>query len=153
MGRGVQGIALAKTSGMCAQRYEDLDAWQLADELKAKAYDLIDTSSARYDFKFRDQIRDSLSSATANISEGFGYYDHGLFAKHVRIALASEMETHNHLAEGVGRKHWTNEQAVPLQRLTKRAIKAATGLLRYLETSEAPHKWEKRAPRRRRRRR
>jgi len=77
---------------MCAKRYEDLDAWQLADELKEKGYALIDNSAARNDFEFRNQLRDSLSSATANIAEGFGYYDHGQFARHVRIARASEME-------------------------------------------------------------
>ena len=128
---------------MCAQRYEDLDAWQLADELKKKVYALIDSSPARNDFDFRDQVRDSLSSATTNIAEGFGYYDHGLFARHVRIARASEMETHNHLADGVQRGYWTDDQVSPLQHLAKRAMGAATGLLRYLDTSEAPQRWKK----------
>jgi len=129
---------------MCAKRYEDLDAWQLADELKEKGYALIDNSAARNDFEFRNQLRDSLSSATANIAEGFGYYDHGQFARHVRIARASEMETHDHLADGVKRGYWTNEKASPLQQLAKRAIGAATGLLRYLDTTEAPQRWKKR---------
>jgi four helix bundle protein len=133
---------------MCAQRYEDLDAWQLADELKEKVYALIDNSSARSDFEFSDQIRNSLSSATANIAEGFGYYDHGQFARHVRIARASEMETHNHLADGVNRRYWTDDKAKPLQQLASRAIGAATGLLRYLETTEAPQQWRKRRRRR-----
>jgi four helix bundle protein len=133
---------------MCAQRYEDLDAWQLANELKEKVYELIDSSPARNDFEFRDQVRDSLSSATTNIAEGFGYYDHGLFARHVRIARASEMETHDHLADGVKRRHWTDGTASPLQQLAKRAIGAATGLLRYLDTTEAPQRWTKRRRRR-----
>ena len=133
---------------MCAQRYEDLDAWRLADELKVKVYELIDNSPARNDFEFRDQIRDSLSSATTNIAEGFGYYDHGLFARHVRIARASEMETHDHLADGVKRGYWTDDKASPLQQLAKRAIGAATGLLRYLDTTEAPQRWKRRRRRR-----
>jgi four helix bundle protein len=143
--RGVsEGTARAKASRMCAHRYEDLDAWRLANEVKVKAYELIDTSPARHDFKFRDQLRECLNSATANIAEGFGYYDHGLFAKHVRIALASETETLNHLADGVQRGYWDANRVASLEQLTKRAIRVATRFLSYLETSDAPHKWTKR---------
>jgi len=141
-------MAVANAPGMSAQRYEDLEIWQLANELKEKTYELIDKTTARNDFKFRDQLRDSLSSATVNIAEGFGYYNHGLFAKHVRVAIASEMETHNHLDDGVQRRHWSADAAAPLRQLAGRAIRAATSFLRYLETSEAPHKWEKRKRRR-----
>jgi len=42
---------------MCAQRYEDLEIWRIANELKEKTYELIDKTSARTDFKFRDQLR------------------------------------------------------------------------------------------------
>ena len=72
----LQGTAVAWALRMCTQRYEDLEIWRLANELKEKTYELIDKTSARTDFKFRDQLRDSLSSATVNIAEGFGYYDH-----------------------------------------------------------------------------
>jgi four helix bundle protein len=112
---------------MRGHRYEDLAAWQLANELKEQMYDLIDNSPARNDFEFRDQIKDSSSSAPANISEGFGYYYHKQFARHVRIARASAMETHNHLGDGVKRGHWTEEKVIPRQQLAKRAIGAATG--------------------------
>jgi len=129
---------------MCAQRYEDLDAWRLANELKEKGYELINQSPARDDYKFRDQLRDSLSSATANIAEGFGYYDHGLFAKHVRIALGSESETLNHFNDGIKRGYWDADRVAPLEALARRAIRVATKFLSYLETSDAHHKWEKR---------
>jgi four helix bundle protein len=137
-------MALAKPPRMCAQRYEDLDAYRLANEVKEKAYELIDKSPARHDFKFRDQLRESVNSATANIAEGFGYYNHGLFAKHVRIALASETETLNHLNDGIERGHWDEDRVASLQQLTQRAIRVATRFLSYLETSDAPQKWTKR---------
>ena len=53
------------------------------------------------------------------------------------------METHDHLADGVKRGYWTDDKASPLQQLAKRAIGAATGLLRYLDTTEAPQRWKK----------
>ena len=105
-----------------AKRYEDLDAWQLADELKRQVYELIDNSPARNDFKFRDQLRDSASSAPANISEGFGYFRHKEFAQRVRTARAEELETH-------------------LLHLAERASAAAGGLIRYLMTTETPSFW------------
>ena len=133
---------------MVVRRYQDLVAWQLADELKRKVYELVDNSSARNDFKFRDQIRDSASSAPTNIAEGFGYYRHPEFARHVRIAKSEILETHQHLGDGVDRHHWTREQASPIQELADRAAGASTGLLKHLMTTDAPSQWRGRRPRR-----
>ena len=135
--------------GMGVTCYEDLVAWQLANELKERVYELVDGTSAKRDFHFANQIRDSASSAPANLSEGFALYLHPQFAHRVRIARSEENETHNHLADGVSRGHWTKDQAAPLQKLAVRAMKAATGLLRHLSMTDAPSDWE--PPRRRRR--
>jgi len=123
---------------MIAHRYEELDAWQLANELKRKVYELVETSAARNDFDFRDQIRNSAASAPANLAEGFGYYRHPEFARHARTAKSSLMETQNHLGDGADRGHWTTERAQPLVKLADRAIGACVGLLAHLETSDAP---------------
>jgi len=123
---------------MGAKRYQDLVAWQLANELKKKVYALIDASSARDDRKFCDQLKDSAASATRNLSEGFGCYRHPEFARYVRIAKSSLTETHNHLGDGVDRGHWPPQHAAPLQELADRAIGACVRLLRYLESTEAP---------------
>jgi four helix bundle protein len=112
-------------------------------ELKKKVYELVDNSPACNDRRFCDQIKDSAASAPSNISEGFAYYRHGEFARHVRIAKASETETHNHLGDGVDRRYWSPGDAKPLQDLADRAIGAATRLLQYLMTTEAPS-WRRR---------
>ena len=57
-----------------ARRYEDLVCWQLADELEEVVFELTAAGPVSKDFKFRDQIRDSSSSATRNMAEGFGRY-------------------------------------------------------------------------------
>jgi four helix bundle protein len=123
---------------MVAHRYEELDAWQLANELKRKVYELVATTAAKSDFDFRNQIMESAASAPANLAEGFGYYRHPEFAKHTRIAKSSLMETQNHLGDGVDREHWPAERAQPLITLANRAIGACVGLLAHLETSDAP---------------
>jgi four helix bundle protein len=119
-------------------RYEDLDCWMLANELKLRVYDLIERSPANQDFDFRDQLRDSASSGPSNLSESFAHYRHPDAARFARIAKSSLTETHNHLGDGVDRKYWTAEDAAPLLFLAKRAIGATTGWIRHLETSKAP---------------
>jgi four helix bundle protein len=132
------GIQVALRTGMIARRYEELDAWRLANELKRDVYRLINGSEARDDRRFCEQLRDSAASAPANLAEGFGYYRHPEFAKHTRIAKASLMESHNHLGDGIDRGFWSAEAAGPLRHLADRAIGACVRLLAHLETSDAP---------------
>ena len=131
---------------MVAKRYEDLETWQLSNELKKRIYELIATTDARGDAKFADQITGSASSGPANIAEGFGYYDHPEFARHVRIAKASPDETHNHL-NGVDRHFWSQERIEPLLRLADNAAGKCVKLANYLASTNAPGSWRK--PRRR----
>jgi hypothetical protein len=69
------GIRVAANIFMIARRFEDLEAWQLANEVKKRVYALLDISKARQDRKFCEQITESAASAPANLSEGFGYTD------------------------------------------------------------------------------
>jgi len=74
------GIELDRRLCMIAKRYEELDAWQLADELKREVYALTAAGPAANDFGFRDQIRDSAASNSKNIAEGFGRFRPAVFA-------------------------------------------------------------------------
>jgi four helix bundle protein len=58
------------------RRYQDLDCWKLANELKLRVYEIIERSPAKHDFDFRDQLRDAASSGPSNISEAFGHHRH-----------------------------------------------------------------------------
>ena len=136
---------------MGIRHYRDLVAWQLADSLKKKVYALIESSPAKNDFRFRDQLRDSAASAPSNLSEAFGAYGHREAARYVRIARSSLTETHNHLGDGVDRHHWTETQVGPLQNMVDQALKASGRWLEYLMTTEAPSPWKER-PRRKKRR-
>lgn len=121
-----------------ARRYKDLDCWKLANELKVGVYDLIEKSRAKQDFDFRDQIMSAASSGPSNLSEGFGHYRHKESARYARIAKASLTETHNHLADGIARRHWTAVEAAPLLTIATRAIGATAGWIRYLESTDTP---------------
>jgi four helix bundle protein len=74
-------------------RFEDLFAWQLADELRRDVFACTEIGKASRDFRYRDQIRDASASAARNTSEGFGRFNPGEFARFLDFARASLNET------------------------------------------------------------
>jgi four helix bundle protein len=81
------GTRCALAAGVStARRFEDLIVWQLAVRIRAGVYALTETGPAAADFKFRDQIRNSASSAPRNISKGFLRYNPREFAQFLNVA-------------------------------------------------------------------
>ena len=119
---------------MGVRRYEDLDAWKAADELKREVYALTETGPASKDFEFRNQIRDSAASATKNIAEGFGRFRPADFARFMDFSISSTMETQDSLKEGIDRKHFTFERAQRARDLADRSLQVSKGLKRYLRS-------------------
>jgi len=115
------------------RRYEDIEAWQIADELKREVYALTETGPASKDFKFRGQIRDSAASSTKNIAEGFGRFSPGDNARFVEISVASTMETKDSLKDGIDRGHFTPAKVARAQELAERSIKCSTKFIVYLK--------------------
>jgi four helix bundle protein len=127
-------------------RYEDLIVWRVADELRQGVFELTETGPASKDFKFRDQIRDSSSSPTRNIAEGFGRLSDSEFAWFMRVARGSLSETHDHLHDGLRRGYFSDADTTRLQRLALRAVKASTGLIDYLDPPSARPRRKKGRP-------
>jgi four helix bundle protein len=119
--------------GMIAKRYEELEAWQIADELKREVYALTETGESARDLKYRNQIRDSAASNTKNIAEGFGRFRPAPFAQFMEFAVASAMETRDSLKDGVDRGYFTPERVAPAQKLADRSIQCFTKLIVYLK--------------------
>ena len=82
--------------------------------------------------------REAARSAPRNIAEGFGRYTHRDFARFVRIAKSSEVELLNHFGEAFDSGHVTDAERRALEHAAKKAIKAANGLIRYLESTPDP---------------
>src|SRR5437773_6871340 len=117
---------------MIAKQYEELDAWQVADELRREVLMLTETGPAHHDFKFRDQIRDAASSAARNISEGFGRFRPPEFARFMEFSIASTMEVQDLITDGLERKYFTPNTTKRFRDLTRRTLQVSRGLLRYL---------------------
>ncbi len=121
-----------------ARTIEELHVWRLADELRLAVHALTATEAVARDRRFCDQTRDAASSATRNISEGFGRYRHKEFANLLSIAKGSLHEVADCLRDGVARKYWTAEAVAPPAKLCDRAIRASASLIRWLRTHPDP---------------
>ena len=127
-----------------ARRFEELEVWKLAGELRDRV--IAGTRSADWrDRAFIGQLEDAASSPPRNLAEGFGHFSPREFARFTRIARASLLETRNHLLDARAKRYFTDDQLSALLTLTSRAIAAATGLLRYLDScaGKAPTGWNK----------
>jgi four helix bundle protein len=126
---------------MRINRFEDLDAWLIADDLRHEVCALTDTGSASRDFKFVNQIRDAASSAARNISEGFGRLYPRDFAHFMDFSIASVMEVPDCLIDGIARKHFTDDPIKKARALTVRSLQVSKGLRRYLRSCPPDQPW------------
>ena len=56
---------------MRIERFEDIEAWQLARELTRKVYGLTKMAKFASDFGLKGQIQNAAGSSMHNIAEGF----------------------------------------------------------------------------------
>ncbi len=134
---------------MVARHFQDLLAWQLSYELKCEVVAFTATGPASKDFKYRDQIQDSSASAPRNISEGFGRFRPGEFARFLEFARGSLMETQNHLIDGRDRGYLDVALYSRLLHLSRAALRITTALLREKQRQAAADALERRRSRRR----
>ena len=103
--------------------FRDLIVWQLAVELRDRVLPLLRTGPVKNDFKFCDQLADSVRSPPRNIAEGYGRFNPAEISQFVRYARASLDETENHLRDGVASGYFPAETIGPLIKLCVRCRK------------------------------
>ncbi len=75
---------------MKIQKFEDIIAWQKAQDLAVEIYTIFQRSK---DFSFKDQICRAVVSISNNIAEGFDRSSNADFSHFLYISLASCSET------------------------------------------------------------
>ena len=82
------------------QRFEEIEAWQVARELTRSVYECSKSGSFAKDFALRDQIRRAAISVMSNIAEGFERGGNAEFIQFLSIAKgsAAEVETQLYVA-------------------------------------------------------
>ncbi len=117
---------------MGVRRYQDLECWQLANELKKRVYALCRRPEVAKDVKFCDQMRDSARGGPRAIAEGFGRFRPKEFARYLEYARASLIETQNHIGDALDSDYLTQTEHDELFAFADLAIGKTTKLHRYL---------------------
>ena len=123
---------------MGVRHFSELAAWQLADAACRELVAVSARAAAAHDFVFSDQLRRSALSASSNIAEGFGRYQHGGFARFCDFAIGSlsESESHLYIARRAG--YLSSADFDALTSLVKRARAATIALRNYLRHTATP---------------
>jgi four helix bundle protein len=127
-----------------AKSFRELVAWQLAVELRDRVLPLLKTGPAARDFRFCDQLADSVRSVPRNIAEGFGRYNPAEIARFIDFARGSLDETENHLRDGVTSSYFPPETAGALILLLARCRTALNHWQTYLRKAQHDPKFRKR---------
>jgi len=82
---------------MKIERFEDIEAWQLARELTRKVYRLTKKLGFTKDHGLKRQIQDAAGSSMHNIAEGFDSETNAEFIRFLRYAKRSCTEVQSEL--------------------------------------------------------
>ena len=91
--------------------HEDLICWQLADQLRQLIITHTDSGPVAKDFRFTSNLRDAVSSAGRNQSEGFYKFRHKEQRPYLKTARASLGETKDGIRDGQQRGYFSPELA------------------------------------------
>ena len=118
--------------------FREIAAWQLAHQMKLRVDVFLCCPDFRKHFKFCEQLSAAARSGPGKIAEGHGRFTHKEFAQLVRIARGSEAQVLNHLVDAHDERLISADELTINERLAKRAMRAAGGLIRYLESTPDP---------------
>jgi four helix bundle protein len=90
---------------MAIERFEDIEAWQLARQLCDRLYERFSSGAFAKDFALRDQIDRASGSIMDNIAEGFDGGSNAEFARFLSYAQRSCGEVQSQLYRALGRNH------------------------------------------------
>ena len=124
------------------KRYEDLECYKLAVEVRRNVLRLTRREPVRRDLRFCSQIRDSARGAPRNISEGYSLFNPAQIVRFLSYAKGSLNETKNHVVDGLESGHFTQEETDNLISLIKRTLGAIKRWVEYLESPTARRFYE-----------
>ena len=115
---------------MAIQKFEDLIAWQKAQDLAVNIYA---TFSSLKDFSFKDQVCKAVVSISNNIAEGFDRSSKADFCRFLYIAISSCSEVKSMLHLSARLSYITNTSKTALLTNAEEVSKIIRGLIKSLE--------------------
>lgn len=119
------------------QRFEDMEAWQLARKMTACVYALTNRSPFSQDWGLRNQVRDAAGSAMHNVAEGFDAGSDTEFIRFLRYARRSTSEVQSELYIALDQKYITEAEFHETYNLAKQCKQKINGLLSYLKQGKS----------------
>ena len=118
---------------MKIERFEDIEAWQLARELTRKVYRL--TRKARFaeDWGLKGQIQQAAGSSMHNIAEGFDAESNVEFIRFLRYSKRSCTEVQSELYVALDEEYISTVEFKDVYEQAGRTRAAVRGFINYLK--------------------
>ena len=117
---------------MRIERFEDIEAWQLARELTRKVYDLTKMGKFALDFGLKRQIQNAAGSSMHNIAEGIDSETNREFIRFLRFAKRSCTEVQSQLYVALDQHYITETEFRDVYDHAGRTRAAIRGFIKYL---------------------
>jgi len=117
---------------MKIERFEDIEAWQLARDLTRKVYVLTKNTKFARDFGLKGQIQDAAGSSMHNIAEGFDSETNREFVRFLRYAKRSCTEVRSELYVALDQKYITHDAFQDVYDHAVRTRAVIRGFIKYL---------------------
>ncbi len=117
---------------MGIERFEDIEAWQLARELTQKVYALTKKATFARDFGLKGQIQNAAGSSMHNIAEGFDSETNPEFVRFLRYAKRSCTEVQSELYAALDQQYITKVEFQDVYDHAGRTRAAISGFIKYL---------------------
>ncbi len=117
---------------MKIERFEDIEAWQLARELTQEVYRLTKKLRFSKDYGLKKQLQDAAGSSMHNIAEGFDSESNAEFVRFLRYAKRSCTEVQSELYLALDEKYISSKEFKDAYEQARRTRAAIRGFINYL---------------------
>jgi four helix bundle protein len=118
------------------ERFEDIEAWQLARVLTQAVYRLTKKAGFCKNFGLKDQIQEAAGSSMHNIAEGFDSETNAEFVRFLRYAKRSCSEVQSELYIALDEEYITPDEFKDVYEQARRTRAAIRGFINYLKKYE-----------------
>ncbi len=123
---------------MKIERFEDIEAWQLARGLTRMVYRLTAKEMFAKDFGLTGQIQDAAGSSMHNIAEGFDSETNAEFVRFLRYAKRSCTEVQSELYVALDAAYISSDEFQVVYEQARRTRAATRGFINYLKNYKPP---------------
>jgi four helix bundle protein len=121
---------------MKIERFEDIEAWQLARELTQKVYSVTRKPKFAKDYGLKRQIQEAAGSSMHNIAEGFDSETNREFIRFLRYSKRSCTEVQSQLYVALDQGYISLEEFEDIYDQASRTRAAVRGFINYLQKYE-----------------